>query len=122
MITQAAKFGAVGAVATAVHIASGSALIVAGVGATTANLLAFLLAVGVSFAGHIDYTFRGRTRSRRRAFHRFITVALVSFLFNQSVLITLLKITSLSADVCLVFSTGIAAAFSFVLSRYWVFS
>lgn len=122
MIRQAARFGLVGIIATAVHLAIGATMIFVGVPPATANVFAFLIAVGVSFTGHFYYTFPKHTSSHIHAFWRFTAVALIGFLINQLLLIGLLLIPSFANIACLVASTAFAASISFLLSKRWVFA
>ncbi len=86
------------------------------------NLLAFLIAFGASFVGHFRYTFQGQAHSQGRAFYRFIAVAVVGFLANQSILAGLVWTTNLPAELCLLLSTGVAAVSTFLLSKRWAFA
>ena len=119
---QAARFGLVGIIATAVHMSVGASMILAGVGPLLSNCLAFLIAFGVSFAGHFRYTFYGQASAPGRAFCRFMAVAVAGFLINQSILAVLVQATALPAELCLLVSTGIAAVSTFVLSKRWAFA
>lgn len=117
---QVGRFALVGAGATVLHIASGSILIAIGIPQLVANLLAFLMAFGFSFMGHWGYTFAKEQVPLSRAFRRFVTVAAVGFVLNETVLALLLQVTDalVAALACAVL---VAAAATFVLGRSWAF-
>lgn len=122
MIRQAIRFGFVGILSTAIHIIGGGLMIHAGINPLLANPIAFMIAFGASFVGHFAYTFKGNAANWMRAFLRFLTVALLGFLINQSVLLSLLALNLVHAFACLILSTSAAAMVSFALSRSWAFS
>ena len=121
MLRQALKFGLVGAAATGVHIAAGVVLIGVGWPAALANPVAFLFAFGVSFAGHLWYSFAQQNPDPRRALRRFAVVAGIGFVCNEAILIAILQTALVTAPVALALSTACAAALTFVLSRLWAF-
>jgi putative flippase GtrA len=81
LFRQIPKFFAVGGGATAVHVAAALAFNgLAGVTPLWANVLAFLVASGVSYLGNWFWTFDGASRRgrRRRGFSRCRCLALLS--------------------------------------------
>jgi len=86
------RFGIVGALASAVHLAVASAAIAAGVQIVFANSIGFCVALGVSLLGHHTISFPKRTAFWRGA-RRFIPVAIIGFIANNAVLATLVAAT-----------------------------
>lgn len=122
MIAQLLRFSAVGGAATVVHMATGSAFILAGIHALLANLFAFLIAFAVSFAGHFFYSFAEQNPKFRAALYKFLAVATGGFFINESVLALLLALQSTDPRLQLLLSTGIAALATFALSKFWAFA
>ena len=117
----AVRFGLVGVLATAVHIATVWILLAAtGIAPIPANTLAFLIAFGVSFAGHYAWTFRAPGKPRR-AILRFSVIAVFGFLVNTLVLAFLIQKGYFSPVVSAVFSVSIIPVISFLASRLWGF-
>jgi len=85
LFRQLSRFGFVGVLATATHVAVGLALH-NGLGAAPlwANLVAFLTALGVSFLGQTRLTFPDATADGG-AFLRFATVAVTGLGLNQAI-------------------------------------
>lgn len=121
MIGQILRFGAVGGLATMVHMLIGTMLIQSGQAALVANCAAFAIAFAVSFLGHISFSFGNQTVDPVAALARFGGVAVLGFGVNQGVLLALLRLTELPAMPDLVVSTTVAAAISFALCRGWAF-
>lgn len=121
MIAQVLRFGAIGALATLVHLLIGTMLIQSGRAPMTANGIAFAIAFMVSFLGHLSFSFAEHQADPVAALWRFGCVALVGFAINQTILAGLLYLTGLHAMLALIISTTIAAGLSFILSRQWAF-
>lgn len=85
IVRQLSRFGAVGLVATGVHVGVGLGLNYGlGVVPLLANLVAFLTALGVSFIGQTRLTFPG-ARADGVAFARFTFVAVTGLGLNQAI-------------------------------------
>ncbi|WP_378944073.1 GtrA family protein [Paracoccus sp. R86501] len=121
MIGQILRFGAVGGLATMVHMLIGTMLIQSGRAALVANCVAFAIAFAVSFLGHISFSFGRQHVDPVAALWRFGWVAMLGFGVNQGVLLALLRLTELPAMLALMVLTTVAAAISFALCRGWAF-
>lgn len=121
MLGQLIRFGLVGGLATLVHMLVGVSLIGAGIAALFANLVAFLVAFGVSFIGHYGFSFPEKAASLSSAFRRFILVAIGGFLINESLLALYLWLALGPEVLGLILSTGSAAVVTFFVSRNWAF-
>jgi putative flippase GtrA len=117
----ASRFGLVGIVATAVHIAVVWLLLrETGIAPIFANTLAFLMAFGISFAGNYLWTFRSPGNPRRAMF-RFFVIAFTAFAANTLVLSFLLHKGWFLPDVSAIFSASAVPVISFLASRLWGF-
>lgn len=85
-----------------------------------ANVPAFALAWFVSYFGHRRWTFSS-TAPHRHAIPRFLAVAVVSFLVNQSLFVALLSFTRLHYALALFITLFTVAVMTYVLSRFWAF-
>jgi putative flippase GtrA len=121
-IVRLAAFGVVGATAALVHLLVVSVLVPFGMHPLVANIVAFSVAFGVSFAGHSRWTFPAKGRERPRALHRFFTVALSSFVMNELLYALLLRFTRLGYREALVIVLVIVASSTFIASKYWAFA
>lgn len=120
-IITAARFGLVGLLSTAVHIAIvGLLLTLASVGPMLANTLAFLTAFCISFTGNYLWTFRS-PGSPRRAIFRFFVIAVSAFVVNTLVLAFLVHKGWFSPVVSAVLSASLVPVISFFASRLWGF-
>uniref|UniRef100_Q47CE4 GtrA-like protein n=1 Tax=Dechloromonas aromatica (strain RCB) TaxID=159087 RepID=Q47CE4_DECAR len=86
-----------------------------------ANLIGWLTAVTVSFAGHYRLTFRHQVGEIWPAAWRFFIVSALGFLVNESAYAFLLKNTEVSYEILLFCVLVAVAALTFVLSRSWAF-
>ncbi|MDB6060653.1 MAG: GtrA family protein [Verrucomicrobiaceae bacterium] len=120
MITQLARFGAVGIAAMAVHWIIVALLVPFGIAPLIANIIGFAIAFNVSYFGHRNWTFNSAA-AHSNTFTRFLTVAIASFLLNEAMYSLLLRFTALDYRVALFIVLGAVAALTFVLSRYWAF-
>ncbi len=87
-----------------------------------ANVVAFLIAFGVSYTGHRHLTFQAQGLAHRQALPRYFAVALTSFILNQALFAYLLSAWPqwpyfVSLGVVLV----MVAIVTFVSSRLWAF-
>jgi putative flippase GtrA len=95
MTRAAARFGVVGAFASAVHLGVASLVLALGVQVMLANTIGFLVALVVSVVGHHTLSFPGRTSFWRGA-QRFVPAAIAGFLANNVVLTALIATTGTS--------------------------
>ena len=118
----AARFGLVGIVATAVHIAVVWLLLrETGIAPILANTLAFSVAFGISFAGNYLWTFRSPGNPRRAMFRLFV-IAATAFAANTLILTLLLDKGWFLPAVSAVFSASVVPVISFLASRFWGFA
>ena len=119
-IGQLARFGLVGFGATAIYYSVIIVLIEFGLGPQPANILAFLIANGMSFLGHLRFTFRTTGQEKTRM-ARFFVVGIGGYLL--SVLITALSFEVLGFPAWI--SAGLVvlgvSSLSWVASRFWIF-
>lgn len=115
-------FIGVGCAAAAVHWSVATALVaLGGRGPLQANGVGWLVALGVSFTGHHQLSFRGHGGSIGRAGLRFFCISAGGFVVNESAYALLLHWTSLRYDVLLAgVLIGVAGA-TYLLSRHWAF-
>lgn len=121
----ASRFAVVGAIATLVHSAVALGLFSFGLlSAFPANVVGFLCAFSVSFAGHHIWSFgasRG-TQATHRRMRRFFILALAGFLANSSVLTAWLALTPWPDGLGILFSIAVVPGLSFLGARFWAFS
>lgn len=92
-----------------------------------ANLVAFMVALGVSFLGHFHWTFRpeGAAPARRGsggALARFLVVALIGLALNSAVVYVVIDRLGWPYQVALVLMVSAVPAVVFVLSKLWAFA
>jgi len=121
ILAQVLRFGLIGVLATLVHMVVGAGLIHFGWAALVANVVAFGVAFVVSFSGHYVFSFAGHSATITGALRRFMVVALLGFMVNETILATLTIGGVMNATPALLVSTSVAAAATFVLSRLWAF-
>ncbi len=120
MIAQLARFGVVGIAAMATHWCVVALVVPFGMHPLIANVIAFCVAFNVSFFGHHHWTFASNDR-RQNTFKRFLAVAVLGFVTNESMYAVLLKFTALDYRIALFIVLGAVAGLTFVLSRLWAF-
>lgn len=86
-----------------------------------ANVLGWLVAFGVSFAGHHLLTFRGHGAGAGAAAARFFMVSAGGFAVNESAYAMLLEWTGLRFDLLLAVVLMAVAMLTYLLGRHWVF-
>ena len=91
-LKAAFRFGLVGLLATAVHLAVASAALFLGIEVMLSNAIGFCTALLVSIFGHHRVSFPGQT-SFWRGSRRFIPAAIAGFLANNLVLGSLVAAT-----------------------------
>ena len=118
---QVLRFGAVGAAASATHVAVALILIEqVGLPIMTANGLAFAVAVLLSYIGNHSWTF---VRSGNHEHHlpRFIAVSLAGFAVNQAIVFATVRLAGLPYIVGILVVIVVVPALTFLLSRSWAF-
>lgn len=119
---EASRFVVVGILNTAVHVTMAVALIeLAGYHPVPGNLLAFLAALIVGYAGNALWTFRGRSGVDGLTFGRYILVALSGVVYNAAVMALAVEVFRLGYQVGLAAIIMSWPAMSFLIMRYWVF-
>jgi len=116
------RFGIVGALATMVHAAVVTGLIVSwGVNPMVANVSAFSVAFSFSFVGHYKWTFASSAR-QSRALVRFLIVAIAAFTANNLLLVALLHRGLLSDLATVLVSILVIPVITYIVGRFWAFS
>ena len=119
---QGLRFVVVGLAATATHVACGLVLAeAAGLAPFWANLLAFCVALFVSYLGNHRWTFAAQGA---HAFHfpRFAVIALAGLALNQAIVYVMVGVMALDYRLALAVVVLVVPALSFVLNRGWVFA
>jgi putative flippase GtrA len=86
-----------------------------------ANASGFLVAFLVSFFGHRLLSFRDASTSATQSFQRFAVTAIAGFASNEVVFMLLLRGAGWPALLALLVALLVAAAQTYVLSRFWAF-
>ena len=86
-----------------------------------ANALGFVVAFGVSFAGHRWLSFQDAGTSFWQSLRRFAVTALAGFAANEVIFVVLLRGLGLPSFIALFIALVLASAQTFVLSRLWAF-
>ncbi|MDY4282475.1 GtrA family protein [Xanthomonas sp. LF06-19] len=112
------RFIAVGGAATCVHltVAMLISFSLPNVSVYLANLVAFMLAFGVSCLGHRHVTFQ-----RRGSSHRFFVIAAAGFMLNNLILAIGTQ-AGLNRHVALAIAVIIVPALSYFASSLWAFT
>jgi len=122
-IRRIAIFGTVGSIAFGVHFGVVVMLVTKNLAPLLANVVGFLCAFGVSFVGHNQYTFpESGGRDRMRALHRFLRVAVLGFIVNETLFWVFLRATGLPYQLILLAVLTTVAAMTLLLSKYWAFA
>jgi putative flippase GtrA len=126
---QYAKFGSIGLLALATHVAIFAGLIeIFVIAPLTANILAFCVAVLVSFFGHFHWTFRAETRDPafpaqgpRLAFARFVVVALLGLALNSLAVFLVVDIGGLPYQYAIPPMVFVVPPTVFAIAKLWAF-
>jgi putative flippase GtrA len=122
LLRQIACFVAVGVSATATHWCLAVLLVGAwGLPAAAANLAGWMVAFGVSFAGHYAFTFRHVRADWKRSAWRFFLISAGGFAINELAYVGLLHTTALPYDLLLALLLAAQAGLTFLASRLWAF-
>ena len=115
-------FIGVGCVAAAVHWAVVVALVEhASWRPLLANLVGWLVALSVSFAGHHRLSFRGHGTPLVTSAARFFVVSAAGFAVNETAYAVLLHASAVRYDLLLAALLVAVAFVSYWLSRHWAF-
>lgn len=121
LFEQALRFAAVGAAASATHVAIALTLIErAGLPILTANGLAFTVAVLVSYIGNHSWTFT-RVGHHEQHLPRFIAISLAGLTLNQAIVFTTVTWAGLPYLVGILIVIAVVPVLTFGLSRAWAF-
>jgi putative flippase GtrA len=117
-----ARFVAVGCAAAAVHFGL-VVLLVENRMATplAANVVGWLVAFVVSFAGQYRVTFADRSAPIARAARRFFAISAAGFAANEAAYALLLHVSAIRYDVALGIVLVAVAVMTYVLSSRWAF-
>jgi putative flippase GtrA len=86
-----------------------------------ANIMGFVAAFPVSYFGHRHFSFVGQKTNHSHALPRFLSVALLGFLANQTLVVNALLYTKLPFWLVLGLVMVLVAFGTYLLSRYWAF-
>ena len=115
----AARFGGVGIVATALHLAVANITLATGLlSPGGAHLAGFLLAFAFATIGHHRVSFRSTAPLRRSAL-RYGAVAVAGFLASGGLLAGVLALTPVSEAQAVTLAALSIPAFSYLASRLW---
>jgi putative flippase GtrA len=90
--------------------------------AAWANLFAFVIAFWVSYFGHRSFSFNVGEVAHQQTLPRFILVAVFGFIFNETLLLLMLRYTSITIDIGLPFIILLTAVLTFIFSRFFAFA
>jgi len=125
-LLQFSRFSVVGGLATLSHVSTYVALGgVAGLPPVIANLLAFVLALALSYLGHGFWTFAGAARAPRGVHARvvrFVIVALLGLSMNTLFVVLIVDLFRGSYLYATPLMAGVTPLALFALNRRWVFS
>ena len=123
MKRQLVRFGVIGGAATLVHFLIVNGLVeLCSMAALVANVIAYVVALQVSFWGHHHWSFSGHGGSKSNCMAKFVIVSLTGLLLNQLCFYLLLTYTSLDYRLALVVVLGVVAVFTFIMSKIWAFN
>ncbi len=117
-LRQIGHFGIIGGLATLMHSAVFALAAAVGVSPDMANLLAFLLALPISYYGNARLTFRVRPDGRK--LRRFLATALTGFGLNAAN-VHLVSTAGLPWPTALPGMILVVPLLSFALSKLWVY-
>lgn len=86
-----------------------------------ANIAGFFAAFPVSYMGHRKFSFSGHDASHRQALPRFLSVAVLGFLANQTLTLNAIQYTALPFWLVLGIVMVIVAVSTYFLSHFWAF-
>lgn len=120
-LRDALRFGAVGIIATAVHLGVALSLNVgAGFSALASNTIAFCCALQVSYFGNLKWVFGVQEHNKIRS-GKFLITTCTGFLLNSTILALLVKEQIMPDPLAIVVSVFCVPLFTFVTFKFWVF-
>lgn len=121
IVGQLLRFGVIGIIAAIAHYCIAIFLTNHDMAAAWANLVAFVIAFWVSYFGHRYFSFEAGDVSHQQTLPRFILVAVLGFILNESLLLLMLHFSKISMALGLPFIIILTAIFTFILSRQFAF-
>lgn len=127
LLLQGLKFGAVGGLATAVHLALFVLCIeLAGIRPFWANFPAFAVAVLVGFAGHFLWTFRRRDNKGAKpwapAMIKFAVTAVFGLILNSLIVYGVVDVFGYAYGYAAALMATATPAAVFAISKFWAFA
>lgn len=124
---QGLRFGAVGGLATGLHLAIFALCIeLGGMQPFWANFPAFSVALVIGFIGHLHWTFRHQngkgTGAWPRAFTKFLVTALFGLLLNSLIVLGVVDMLGLKYGYAMILMATLTPAAVFTVSKFWVFA
>lgn len=126
---QIMRFGCVGVIASLLHYASVLILVsLFEIQPLSANTVGFASAFFISYFGHRNWTFDdsgaqvSTQKVHKNSLRRFVLVALIGFIVNESIYALLLLFSSMDYRVGLLLAIGIASICTYFLSKLWAFN
>ena len=115
---QLNRFVLIGAIATFVHLFVSRAILLyqANLPELVVNSLAFVVAFFISFLGHRHFTFKVQG-----SMIKFLSVSLLGFLVNNTLLFYIVKAQFLSGWDAILLSTLSIPILTYLLAKLWVF-
>lgn len=89
--------------------------------ATASNCLGFVAAFPISYLGHRYWTFHQTKVRHKQAISKFLSIALLNFMINQTIVWLGLNQTSIPFWLLLAVVLAVMPVITYVLSQYWVF-
>ena len=89
--------------------------------ATASNCLGFMAAFPISYLGHRYWTFHQTKVDHKRAISKFLSIALLSFIVNQTIVWLGLNQTSMPFWLVLAVVLAVMPVITYLLSQHWVF-
>jgi len=89
--------------------------------ASHANIAGFIAAFPVSYFGHRKFSFSGQDASHSQALPRFLSVAVLGILVNQTLVLNALQFTKLPFWLVLGIVMVLVAVSTYLLSKFWAF-
>lgn len=114
------RFGVVGASVTIVHLCIAVSLVTwAGWSGHRANLMAFIVAGSLSFAGHYSWSFKSK-RPIRQVFARYFLVSVASFTVSVPA-ITFFSMLFSQQAIVVALGSLVMPTVSYIANRFFVF-
>ena len=115
------KFGAIGALATFMHLIIVWTLINdLLLTPLLANMIAYIFAFCISFSGNYWWTFKSE-KNTLKALKFYFLISISAFIMNSLIIWVVLLTNWLTPSLVALVSTALVSVFTFVTSRYWAF-